>query len=79
MKKSDLKRLKKAAELYKEIEHLLDTTYDSMEKDNVEYIEFHDIAKTRISTVKLVSDMVQDTKNSRRWIQSKIVMIEEQL
>ncbi len=80
MKKRDIKRLERAAELYKKIEELLDAAYDSIEDGNdCEYIEMHDMARTCIYTTSLVNDMLIDAKTNREWIESKVEMIKEQL
>ncbi len=79
MKQSDLKRLKKVVELYEKIEKVLDTTYDSLENSTTEYIEFGGLGHERVSTSRLVKDMFTDAINNRKWVQSKIVMIEEQI
>lgn len=79
MKQSDLKRLKKVVELYEKIEKVLDTTYDSLENSTTEYIEFGGLGHERVSTTVLVCDMLKDAIASRKWVQSKTEMIEEQI
>jgi len=79
MKQSDIKRLEKVVEHYRKIEELLDKAYDSIEKGNIEYLEFADQARTQISTSRMTADILKDTATIRSWLEGRIKMIKEQL
>lgn len=74
MKQSDIRRLEKVATLYDNIVELLDKTYDSIEKDDYEFIT---LGHTEITTLELVRGMLNDARNEKVWIRGKISIFKE--
>lgn len=80
MKKTNLNKLERAAKLYEQIEIVLDKAYDGIARDDIEYVTFGSSLNTRKeSTLHLVSDMLTEAKENRRWIQNRMRDINEQL
>ena len=75
MKQSDIRRLEKVATLYENIVELLDKTYDSIEKDDYEFIT---IGHAETTTLELVRGMLNDARNEKVWIRGKIKILKKE-
>lgn len=71
MKASDIKRLERVVKKYKEIEELLDQTYDSTENHNDKFT-FGGICPTTVSVSSIIRDMLVSAVENRRYIEGKI-------
>ena len=72
MKQTDIKRLEKAAELYRKIEAVLDKACDSIESQPTEY--FYGGEQT---TYRLVKEMYESAIRERRYIEGKVNAFKE--
>lgn len=72
MKQSDINRLEKAAAHYHKIEALLNSAFDSIEKQPTEH--FHNGEKT---TLQLVREMLASAVTERTWLEGKIKAFRE--
>ncbi len=76
MKKRDIKKLEKVAELYGKIAELLDDVYDDALDES---IEMSDRGHTKVCIRHLVRDSLEEAQNSKMFFNARIKQIKEQL
>lgn len=77
MKQANIKRLEKAAEHLQKAEDLLDKTYDSLEAQPTEYMNFVGSGVSR-TTASLVNEMRVDVAKEKGYIAGKINVFKEE-